>query len=279
MFRAVAGLAPYLHVMRTVFLTRMAYRMRYVTGIATYSIFVGVHYAIWSAVYRDLGEGAAIGGMDLAMLTTYLAVGYMARAAYYTNTDSEIASRFQSGEVVMDLLKPISFHGNWLSQAAGETAFRLLFFTAPMAVVMVPLFAVMPPSGDGWWQFPVLFLIAFWCNSEINAMAGTLCFFLEDITGLMSLKRNLVMLGSGLLVPLHFLEPLIGATAVNVLVSTPLALIGYYPTLAYVGGLGEHGVHPFSIVLVLGLGWVVILRIANMLLWRTAIARLEVQGG
>ena len=45
--------------------------------------------------------------------------------------------------------------------------------------------------------------------------------FFEDVTGLMSLKRNLVMLGSGLMVPLHFLEPLIGSIGVDILVSTP----------------------------------------------------------
>ena len=73
-------------------------------------------------------------------------------------------------------------------------------------------------------------------------MAGTLCFFLEDVTGLMSLKRNLVMLGSGLMVPLHFLEPLIGTLGVEIFVSTPLALIGYYPTLAYIGKLGSDGI-------------------------------------
>ena len=182
----------------------MAYRMRYVTGIATYAIFVGFTLRFGLRYIADLGEGATVGGMTLSMLASGLAVGYMARAAYFTNTDSEIAARFQSGEVVMDLLKPISFHGNWLAQATGETLFRLVFFSLPMVFVMVPLFGVLPPAGGGWWQFPLLFLIAFWCNAELNVLAGTLCFFFEDVTGLMSLKRNLVMLGSGLMVPLHF---------------------------------------------------------------------------
>lgn len=272
-------MSPYLHLVRTAFLTRMAYRMRYITGIATYAIFVGVHYAVWRAVYGSLSDGSEIGGMTLSTLTTYLAVGYMARAAYYTNTDSEIATRFQSGEVVMDLLKPLSFHGNWLSQAAGETLFRMVFFTLPMAVVMVPLFSVMPPQGDGWWQFALLFVVAFWCNAELNLLAGTICFFLEDITGLMSLKRNLVMLASGLMVPLHFLEPIIGSLGVMILVSTPLAFIGYYPTLAYVGQLGEGGIYSFSTIILLAAMWIVVLRALNAWLWSVAMGRLEVQGG
>ena len=79
----------------------------------------------------------------------------MARAAYFNNIDSEIASRFSTGEVTIDLLRPINVHGYWLSQAAGETAFRLLFFTLPMSLVVVPLFGIHAPIGDGWWQFPL----------------------------------------------------------------------------------------------------------------------------
>jgi ABC-2 type transport system permease protein len=271
------ALAPYLWLIRLTFLKLMAYRMRYVTGIATYGIFVGGQFCIWQAVWeaKGLSPQDAVDGLTLAQMATYLAVGYIARAAYFTNTDSEIAARFQSGDVTLDLLKPLSFHGQWLAQAIGETGFRLCFFAAPMAVVLVPLFGVLPPSGDGWWQFPVLFLAAFWINAELNLLAGTAAFFLEDITGLMSLKRNLIMLLSGLMVPLHYLPPLL-AQATSWL---PFALISYYPTMAYVGRLG-HGTTPdFAAVLALALIWIAVLRLANRLLWLRAITRLEVQGG
>ena len=36
----------------------MAYRMRYVTGIATYAIFVGVQYFVWRAVFAARTEPA-----------------------------------------------------------------------------------------------------------------------------------------------------------------------------------------------------------------------------
>ena len=270
-------LAPYLWLMRLTFLKLMAYRMRYVTGIATYGIFVGGQYAIWQAVFaaQGLSPDQPLNGLTLPQLATYLAVGYIARAAYFTNTDQEIAARFQSGDVTLDLLKPLSFHGQWLAQAAGETAFRLLFFAAPMALVLIPLFGVQAPGGDGWWQFPLLFLLAFIINAELNLMAGSASFWLEDITGLLSLKRNLIMLLSGLMVPLHYLPGWL-ADLTNVL---PFALLSYHPTMAYVGQLGTAGHPTFASVLLLGLVWLVVLRGGNVLLWRLAQRRLEVQGG
>ncbi len=268
---------PYLWLMRLTFLKLMAYRMRYVTGIVTYGVFVGGQFAIWQAVWtaKNLGPSDRLDGLTLAELTTYIAVGYIARAAYFTNTDSEIAGRFQTGDVTLDLLKPVSFHGQWMAQAAGEVAFRIVFFAAPMALILVPIFGVLPPVGDGWWQFPLLFFSAFLINAELNLLTGTAAFFLEDITGLMSLKRNLLMLLSGLLVPLHFLPEAL-ATATSWL---PFALISYYPTMAYVGRLGTHETPAFATVAGLAIGWAVVLRLANILLWRRAQSRLEVQGG
>jgi ABC-2 type transport system permease protein len=271
------GLAPYIWLMRLTFLKLMAYRMRYVTGIATYGIFVGGQYAIWRAVFeaRGLLPDGTLDGMTLGELTTYIAVGYIARAAYFTNTDSEIAARFQNGDVALDLLKPLDFHGQWLAQAAGETAFRVCFFALPMSLVLVPLFGVAPPAGPGWWQFPLLFVLAFLVNAELNLLAGTVSFFLEDITGLMSLKRNLMMLLSGLMVPLHFLGPILGAATTLL----PFALVSYYPTMAYVGKLGHDGAPSFIQTAVLGITWLIVLRLANVALWRKARGRLEVQGG
>ncbi|MBA2482787.1 MAG: ABC-2 family transporter protein [Planctomycetes bacterium] len=275
--REPSRLHPYLWLMRLTFLKLMAYRMRYVTGIATYAVFVGGQYAIWKAIFaaKSLGADGRIGGMTLHELTTYLAIGYISRAAYFTNTDSEIAARFQSGDVTLDLLKPLDFHGQWLAQAAGETAFRICFFALPMSVVLLPLFGVLPPSGDGWWQFPLLFALAFAINAELNLLAGTASFFLEDITGLMSLKRNTIMLLSGLMVPLTFLPAWLAKTTLVL----PFALISYYPSIAYTGKLGTDGVPGCAHVLILGLAWLVALRAANVWLWRRARGRLEVQGG
>ncbi|MCS6969600.1 MAG: hypothetical protein N3B15_09410 [Planctomycetota bacterium] len=272
---ALAGLAPYLRFARVTLLKLMAYRMRFVTGIATYAIFVGGQWFIWKAIYAQRGAEAEIGGLAFAQLTTYLAVGYIARSAYFTNLDSEIATRFQSGDVALDLLKPLDPLGQWLAQAVGECAFRLLFFALPMACVLVPVFGVLPPAGDGWWQFPLLFLLAFLINHELNVAAGIACFFLEDITALTSLKRNLLMLLSGLLVPLHFLPEWLAAA----LVWLPFAAIGYWPVLAYVGELGAHGHPDIVMVLAISLGWLALLHFGNRCFWSLARARLEVQGG
>jgi ABC-2 type transport system permease protein len=280
-----AAWQPYIWLARLTFLKLMAYRMRYVTGILTYGIFVGGQFAVWRAVYAaqmkpgETLDTMAVDGLTLKAMATYIAVGYIARSAYFTNTDSEIAARFQNGDVALDLLKPLDFHFQWLAQAAGETAFRVLFFALPMAVVLVPLFGVQPPTGAGWWQFPLLFVLAFWINAELNLLAGTMSFFLEDITGLMSLKRNLIMLLSGLMFPLHFLDAFHLPYLTKIVEWLPFSVIAYYPTMAYVGKLGQGATMSFATVAGLAILWIAALRLTNVALWRKARSRLEVQGG
>jgi ABC-2 type transport system permease protein len=267
----------YFWIIRLTFLKLMAYRMRYITGIATYAVFVGGQYAIWRAVFaaKHLAPNERLEGLTLPELTTYLAVGYIARSAYFTNTDSEIASRFQSGDVVLDLLKPVDFHAQWMAQAFGETCFRILFFAAPMSMVLFPLFSVQLPTAVDFLQFVTLFLLAFVINAELNLLAGTMSFFLEDITGLMSLKRNLIMLLSGLMVPLHFFP----AWLAKLTMLLPFSLVSYYPTMAYVGRLGSDGTKSFATIVCFAFGWWAILRLMNVIGWARARASLEAQGG
>ena len=52
----ITALGPYWWLCRIAFLKLMAYRMRYITGIATYSVFIGVQYFVWKAVYAGSGQ-------------------------------------------------------------------------------------------------------------------------------------------------------------------------------------------------------------------------------
>lgn len=71
----------YLDFIRIRFLTMLAYRVNYYSGILIYSLNIGVYYFTWKAIYGDGGE---LGGFTASQMTTYLAVSWMARAFYLT---------------------------------------------------------------------------------------------------------------------------------------------------------------------------------------------------
>src|SRR5262245_54663874 len=132
---------------RIAFADLLAYRLRYVVGVANYVIYMGVQYFLWAAVYASRPEGeASIGGYDLRSLVTYFAVGWIARVAYYNNIDRELADRVSQGDIAIDLLRPVSLLERAYGQALGEACMRIVFMALPTALVLFPLFGVEEPS-------------------------------------------------------------------------------------------------------------------------------------
>ena len=111
----------YFVMIRMRFLTMLAYRMEYYTGIIIYSINIGAYYFLWKAIYGSQGE---IGNVDFVQMTTYVAIGWMARSFYYNNIDREIAADIQEGKVAIELIRPYDYVLMKTAQAFGEGVFR-----------------------------------------------------------------------------------------------------------------------------------------------------------
>src|SRR5487761_1135593 len=144
MSELVESLAPYAEFGRVGFVNILAFRLRYFTGIVTYSLNVTIYYFIWSAVYHP---GQSIAGYNLQQMITYVSVGWIIRS-FYTNTiDQEMAYEVIEGKISMDLIKPVSIEWMWICRAMGESAFRLGLLTLPTAVVVALVFPLERPSS------------------------------------------------------------------------------------------------------------------------------------
>lgn len=125
--------------LRASFMKMLAYRLRYYTGILTYLIYVTTYFFLWRSVYAHRAVEDTLRGFDLASLITYVAIGWLARSFYFNNVDREIADLVIEGEIALMLARPISFQGLIVAGAVGESLFRLLFFSVPIAVVLSTL--------------------------------------------------------------------------------------------------------------------------------------------
>lgn len=90
---------------RNTFLEALAFRTRFVMGVASYFIFVSVYYFIWQAAYAASPE-PEIGGYDLGQIITYAAVAWMTRSFYFGRTDQKIAEDVRRGDITRHLLRP-----------------------------------------------------------------------------------------------------------------------------------------------------------------------------
>jgi ABC-2 type transport system permease protein len=275
--RPGATLGLYGHFIRLAFLKFLAYRLRYYTGVVSYTIFVAGFYYLYSALFAsraDLPEQEGlIGGLTLAQMITYVAVSWIGRSFYYNNIARELMRMVQEGEIAVQLIKP--FHLQWvmLFEAVGEAGFRLLMFSLPIMVVVVPLFGIAgPPEPMLYlWTF-ISFSLALVIFSQWNFLLGCLAFYMKNIQGVLRAQMVSMDFLTGVIVPFSFF-PEWFQTLVQYL---PFQYISYVPVTIY---LGKRTGGDLYQALLLQVAWAVGLFILARLVWSFSIRRVTVQGG
>jgi len=267
---AMSTLRIYAEFVRVGFVNTLAYRLRYYTGIVTYFIYVSVYYFIWKAIYAN---SAAIEGFDFGAMLTYVAVGWIIRSFYFNNIDQDLSQQVAEGKLVMDLIKPVNIQFMYISQALGESIFRLGLLTLPTAVILLLVYPVKRPAS---WAHLMGFLVSailtFFIVAGINFAVGTLAIRLISILGLLRAKYFLLELFSGLLIPISFFPHGV-QTALDFM---PFKYISYVPLLIYLGKVQGRSL---AAALGMQLFWVAALLALGHVMWKWSSRKITIQGG
>lgn len=263
-------LGAYFDFVRIRFLTMLAYRLNYYTGILIYTLNIGVNYFTWMAIY---GEGTSLGGFTATQMTTYVAVSWMARAFYFNNLDREISSDIRDGSIAIQFIRPYNYVFVKMMQGFGEGMFRFLLFMIPGMAIAMLLFPVkLPTDPAAWAGFLVMLFFSFLINSQLNVITGLSAFFIENNEGMMRMKRVVVDLFSGLIVPISLFPGWLG----SVLEWLPFQAITYLPGSVFTGRVQGVGIWN---VLGIQVFWFAVLILPMIWLYKAARKRLFVQGG
>lgn len=269
-----ATLGLYAHFIRLSFLKFLAYRLRYYTGVVSYTIFVTGFYYLYTALYASsTGGEKLIGGFTLPQMITYVAVSWIGRSFYFNNISRELSRMVQEGEIAMQLIKP--YHLQWVMmfEAVGEAGFRLLMFSLPIMVVVVPLFGIAAPPEPGLYLATfVSFCLALVIYSQFNFLLGCLAFRMKNIQGVLRAEMVSMDFLTGVIVPFSFF-PVWFQTVCGWL---PFQGISYIPVTIY---LGKRTGGDLGQGLLLQAAWAVGLFVAARLVWRYSVRRVTVQGG
>lgn len=267
-----AVLGPYAAFARISFLNLLAYRARYFVGVLTYFFNVSVWYYIWKALFAQ-EPGGRIGGFTFADMVTYVATGWALRSFYFNEVDRDIASQVQEGRLAMSLIKPVDFQAMVLSQALGESAFRLLLFSLPIALLLFVVYPLRAPaSALAALLFGVSGLLSVLLVGVINFCVGLIAIRTRSILGFLRAKYLVLELLSGLLIP----PSLFPARVRPLLDWLPFPHMNYTPGRLYLGLIsGPEAAR----ALALQAAWALLLLGLGRLLWHATRKRIVVQGG
>jgi ABC-2 type transport system permease protein len=249
------------------------YRAATLAGIFTNSVF-GVIYsyaylALWSA-------NPDAGGYDSVDAVTFVWLGQallMTVALFGGGATEDLAERIRSGDVAIDLYRPVGVIGWYLAADLGRSAYHLLSRGIGPTLVGLLLFDItLPASPAHAVAFAASLPLAVAVSFAIRFIVASSAFWLLDSSGVRVLSMALAIFLSGMMLPLVLFPGWLGTLAealpFSAFIQVPIDLwLGRYDGVALLGALGFQA------------AWMVVLLGCCSLVLRAATRKVVVQGG
>jgi ABC-2 type transport system permease protein len=249
------------------------YRRATAAGVFTNSVFGFVIAYTYLALWQQRPH---LGGYDLPQVLTYVWVsqGLLAATAVLGGGfENELTERIRTGDIAVDLYRPVDLQLWWLAQDLGRFCFQLLGrAVVPICVGALFFDLALPHDPLVWAAFLTAVLFAFLVGFAIRYIVALCAFWLLDGAGVAQVAGLASMFWSGMLLPLNVFPGLLGdladALPWSSLIQLPAdVLLGTY------SGWGTLRVYAFQA------GWAVVLLAFGRLLQSAAARRVVVQGG
>jgi ABC-2 type transport system permease protein len=262
----------YAEVARRTFQRQTTYRGATLAGLFTNTVFGFILAYVLVAVYQSRPE---INGSDVgdAVTFTFLAQA-LAMPVGIFGSEQEMSRRIRTGDVVIDLYRPIDLHGYWAAVDAGKAAYYLIFrgIVPFLAGWLVFPQMKLPPSLPQFGAFLVSVALAVAVASGYRFIVQASAFWLLDVRGANQLAWVTANFFAGMIVPL-FLFPAWLAAVARLL---PFPAMIQVPNDIFLGrttGMGVLG------ALAGQLAWAFALGAGARLVLARATRRVVIQGG
>jgi len=252
------------------------YRMATAAGAFTNTVFGMARAAILSSAITTsavTAAGGRVGGYTAAEVVTYAWVGQALIAPVYVFQWTELADRVRTGDIAVDLARPVDLQLSLLAADLGRAAYSLLPRALPPMIVAALTFDLALPGTPlpyllGLVSTVLAVTISFACRFVVNLAA----FWLVEVRGVVGTYVAVSNLLCGLLVPVSWFPPWLDLVARM----TPFPSMLQAPLDLITGrAVGPHALT----VLATQAAWVAITVIFGRVVLVGATRKLVVQGG
>jgi ABC-2 type transport system permease protein len=259
----------YLEVARRTYRRIATYRSATLAGVFTNTVFGFLLAYVLLAVYQERPD---VGGFDATDAVTFTFVAQGLLMALGVFSDTEIADRITTGDVIVDLQRPYDHQGWWASVSYGKAAYYVIFRGVPPFVAGALVFHLRLPTAAGAVVFVASGAIAVGVAFAWRYLLQMSAFWLLDVRGANQLGWLAAQFLGGFFVPIVFFPGWLEATAR----ALPFASMLQVPVEIW---LGKHVGGDLLVVLVGQAGWMIVLGLAGRWAMARALQRVVVQGG
>lgn len=265
----VSGTRTFLAFFGTSLRKNLAYRSEVWFSILLGLFAILIQAAIWRAL---LGDGA-VRGITVEDMITYVIITTVISAISLHRLMDAVDERLRSGDIAIDLIKPMHYPSLQLADQLGRSAFQLTFVVVPMLIVAWLAFGIQAPAGGAAMAgFIAALAIALLISFTQGLLLALLAFWFLTTFHFRWANGALLTLFGGANLPLWFFPDALEALARLL----PYQFVAFVPAAIY---LGDIVTADLVETLALGVLWVAIQAATCQLLWTAAVRRLTLQGG
>ena len=190
------------------------YRAATVAGIFTNSVFGTIYSFAYLALWK---ANPTAGGYDSQDAVTYVWLGQallMTVALWGGGTTDDLAERVRTGDIAVDLYRPVGLVGWYLASDLGRAAFHLLTRgLAPTVIGFVVFDIALPSSPLACAAFAVSVVLAVVVSFSIRFLVASTAFWLLDQSGVKVMSGAFAIFFSGMMLPLVLFPGWLGTVA------------------------------------------------------------------
>ena len=266
------NLKKYTALTKAGILDTLNFRMSTIVVIIGNFVYLTITYFLWKSIYASSGTDI-VNGMTFSDTLIYLVLATALFNFMEMFVVWEMGRNIQSGKIVLDLLKPISYRRYMFWSLSGSFVMKFFMTFLPTFIVIFFLTNGAIPLGLNLIYFLISVIMAALINFSIDFIVGTICLYTESIWGINIMKQVIVLLFSGATVPIAFFpEPL--KTIVYYL---PFQSIYNSPLTILLGKSDE--MTDITTVLGIQLIWCIIMITFSILFWKISLRKITVNGG
>ena len=250
----------------------MTFRFSFFTSFIASLIQTLVMLYVWNEVFS---QRQTIMGFNQSQMLTYLIVSQSLNAIYgwYNATERNISARIKSGDIILDLVKPVNFNFARFYEGIGMSSIQVLFSSCVLLLFIFFNHSISAPTSFiHFIAFLVSAFLGYICMFSISLITGLLSFVISGYWGLYYLKKAIIDLLSGALIPIGLL-PLVLQRLTNYL---PFKNIIYTPTMIYMGQISTNKI---LYQLFIQLIWTFVSWQISKFVYRIMIRRVTINGG
>lgn len=247
----------------------LIYRLELVFNMVGLLLRVFLLSVVFTAVYAGR---PTVDGIALPQVITFVTLANLQNVLVSSMIGEHLRERIRDGSIVFDLGRPVPFLGQLLAHQIGNTLAILPFvmLAAPFAWLVGGI--APPPSPSALLLYFLSLGLGYLIAVLIGMLIGLAAFWTTEAGGFIMIYQFVNQFFSGALVPLWFFPPVLRRVA-DVL---PFQAQTFTPISIYSGHwTGQRALAALGVQLL----WVVVIAIADWLVWRRAMRRVVVQGG